>query len=233
VLVVGLGNPGPKYAGTRHNAGFRAIDALAARHGIQLKGPRFWQRSLAEAGKGRIAGADAVLVKPQTFYNGSGRAVQHFMARERIRPENIIVIYDDLDLPEGRLRLRPEGSHGGNNGLKSIIEAIGRTDFGRLRLGIGRPRHQGVPSWDPDVVMRYVLSAPEGESKARLDAAIDRACDAIEAVIRDGWERAMDVYNRDPGSGSAKQGKRGGDGSAEGEAGQRRQGEGPDGVPAS
>ncbi|HWO72013.1 MAG TPA: aminoacyl-tRNA hydrolase [Dehalococcoidia bacterium] len=200
-LVVGLGNPGPKYAATRHNAGFRAIDALARRHGIDLKGPRFWQRNLAEAGKGRIAGAEAILVKPQTFYNASGRAVQHFMARERIRPENVIVVYDDLDLPEGRLRLRPEGSHGGNNGLKSIIDAIGRTDFGRVRVGIGRPLHHGVPSWDPDVVMRYVLSAPEGESKARLEEAIERACDAVEAVIRDGWERAMDVHNRSQGPG--------------------------------
>jgi PTH1 family peptidyl-tRNA hydrolase len=195
-LVVGLGNPGPKYAESRHNVGFRCIDRLAARHGIRLQGPRFWQRHLAEAGKGRIDGAEVVLVKPQTFYNGSGKAVHSFMARERVRPQGIIVVYDDLDLPEGRIRLRPEGSHGGNNGLKSIVEAIGRTDFGRIRIGIGRPRHQGVPSWDPDVVIKYVLASPSGELLSTLNAAIERTCDAVEAIIRDGWDRAMEVYNR-------------------------------------
>jgi PTH1 family peptidyl-tRNA hydrolase len=195
-LVAGLGNPGPKYAESRHNAGFRCIDALASRHGVRLQGPRFWQRNLAEAGKGRIDSAEVVLVKPQTFYNNSGSAVHSFMARERVRPEGIIVIYDDLDLPAGRIRLRPEGSHGGNNGLKSIIDSIGRSDFGRIRIGIGRPLHQGVPSWDPDVVIKHVLGAPSGESRAILNAAIDRTCDAVEAIIRDGWERAMDVYNR-------------------------------------
>ena len=197
-LIVGLGNPGPKYSASRHNVGFRCIDALARRNDVNLQGPRFWQKNLAEAGRGRIAGSEVMLVKPQTFYNGSGKAVQHFMARERVRPEHIIVIYDDLDLPEGRVRLRPEGSHGGNNGLKSIIDAIGRNDFGRIRVGIGRPLHQGVPSWDPDVVVRHVLAAPEGPAREALHAGIDRACDAVESVIRDGWTRAMDQHNRSP-----------------------------------
>jgi PTH1 family peptidyl-tRNA hydrolase len=195
-LIVGLGNPGSKYAASRHNAGFRTIDALAARHAVRLQGPRFWQRGDAEAGKGRIGEAEVVLLKPQTFYNNSGRAVQAVMARERIRPESIIVIYDDLDLPEGRIRLRPDGSHGGNNGLKSIIDATGRRDFGRIRIGIGRPLHQGVPSWDPDVVIKHVLGAATGESLSTLNAALERACDAVEAIISNGWERAMDVYNR-------------------------------------
>lgn len=195
-LIAGLGNPGPKYAHSRHNIGFRTVEALAMRHGIRLQGPRFWQRNLAEAGKGRIEGAEAVLLKPQTFYNASGRAVQHFMARERISPAGIVVVYDDLDLPEGRIRMRPSGSHGGNNGLKSIIDTIGRNDFGRIRIGIGRPLHQGVPSWDPDVVVRYVLGAPDEASRQVLESAVERVCDAIEAIIRDGWERAMDVYNR-------------------------------------
>jgi PTH1 family peptidyl-tRNA hydrolase len=194
-LIVGLGNPGPKYAGSRHNAGFRTVDALAQRHQIRLQGPKFWQRNLADAGRGRIGEAEVILVKPQTFYNASGRAVQRFMARERIKPADIIVIYDDLDLPEGRIRMRPNGSHGGNNGLKSIIEAAG-TEFGRIRIGIGRPLDKGVPSWDPDVVIRHVLAAPPRESAAVLEAAIERTCDAVEAIIRDGWERAMDVYNR-------------------------------------
>jgi peptidyl-tRNA hydrolase, PTH1 family len=194
-LIVGLGNPGPKYAESRHNVGFRAIDALARRHNVRLQGPKFWQRNLAEAGEGRIADADVIMIKPQTFYNSTGRAVQRFMARERIKPANIIVIYDDLDLPLGRIRMRPNGSHGGNNGLKSIVEVAG-SEFGRIRIGIGRPLDKGVPSWDPDVVIRHVLAAPSRDSVPILESTIDRACDAVEAIIRDGWERAMDIYNR-------------------------------------
>jgi PTH1 family peptidyl-tRNA hydrolase len=194
-LIVGLGNPGPKYEASRHNVGFRTIDALAGRHEIKLQGPKFWQRNLADAGSGRIAGAEVTLLKPQTFYNSTGRAVMRFMARERLKPSSIIAVYDDLDLPEGRIRMRPNGSHGGNNGLKSIIEGVG-TDFGRIRIGIGRPLDKGVPSWDPDVVIRHVLAAPTRESQPVIEAAIERTCDAIEAIIRDGWERAMDVYNR-------------------------------------
>jgi len=194
-LIVGLGNPGSKYKESRHNVGFRTIDALARRHQIKLQGPRFWQRSLADAGRGRIAGAEVILIKPQTFYNNTGRAVQNFMARERVKPNGIIVVYDDLDLSEGRIRMRPNGSHGGNNGLKSIIDAAG-TDFGRIRIGIGRPLDKGVPSWDPDVVIRHVLAAPSKESLPILESAIERTCDAVEAIIRDGWERAMEVYNR-------------------------------------
>jgi len=194
-LIVGLGNPGAKYAESRHNVGFRTIDLLARRHEIKLQGPKFWQRNLADAGQGRIGDEEVILLKPQTFYNGSGRAVQRFMARERVRPADIIVIYDDLDLPEGRIRMRPNGSHGGNNGLKSIIDVAG-SDFGRIRIGIGRPLDKGVPSWDPEVVIRHVLAPPKPESLPSLEAAMNRTCDAVEAVISDGWERAMDVYNR-------------------------------------
>ena len=194
-LIVGLGNPGAKYTRSRHNIGFRTVDILAQRHDIKLQGPRFWQRSQADAGRGRIADADVILIKTQTFYNSTGRAVQGFMARERVKPAGIIVVYDELDLPEGRIRMRPNGSHGGNNGLKSIIEVAG-SEFGRIRIGIGRPLDKGVPSWDPEVVIRHVLATPPRESIAVLQSAMERACDAIEAIIRDGWERAMDVHNR-------------------------------------
>jgi peptidyl-tRNA hydrolase, PTH1 family len=195
-LIVGQGNPGPQHAGQRHNLGFWCIDALARRHEIRLRGPRFWQRNLAEAGAGRIDGADVMLIKPQTFYNGTGRAVQSFMAGERVRPEKIIVIYDDLDLPEGRIRLRPNGGHGGNNGLKSIISTIGSSDFGRIRVGVGRPWVDKMPSWDQEDVVRWLLSVPTKESREILEAAAQRVCDAVEAVISEGWERAMDTYNR-------------------------------------
>jgi PTH1 family peptidyl-tRNA hydrolase len=195
-MVVGLGNPGPKYAASRHNIGAACVNQLAKRHKVDMKTSR-----LAQHGYATLEGADAVLLKPRTFYNNSGEAVAHYLQREHVPIENVIVLYDDLDLPEGRLRLRPSGSDGGNNGLKSIIQATGSRNFGRIRIGIGRPRHQGVPSWDPDVVIKHVLGAPSREARPILNAAIDRTCDAVEAIIRDGWERAMDVYNRAPASG--------------------------------
>jgi PTH1 family peptidyl-tRNA hydrolase len=190
-LVAGLGNPGSEYAGHRHNVGAAVANRLASRNETNLRAG-----SVAAAGVATIEGARVVLIKPRTFYNGSGRAVMHYLKRENVPVENVIVVYDDLDLPPGRLRLRPRGSDGGNNGLKSIIEATGSRDFGRIRIGIGRPLHMGMPTWDPDIVMGYVLSAPPSQEREALDRAIDRACDAVEAIIRDGWERAMDVYNR-------------------------------------
>lgn len=200
-LIVGLGNPGPERADQRHNMGFRCINHLARRHGISLRAGR-----LASAGKGRIDSAEVVLAKPRTWMNNSGNAVGPLLRRERVPVENLTVVYDDLDLPEGRIRLRPGGGDGGHNGLKSIIAAIGSGDFGRVRIGIGRPLDRGVPTWDPDLVMRYVLARPPRASQEALQAAIERACDAIEAVIRNGWERAMDRYNRaepqDAGKGS-------------------------------
>jgi len=193
-LVVGLGNPGAKYASSRHNIGAACVNRLAKRHKADMKTSR-----LAQHGYASIEGIEAVLLKPRTWYNGSGEAVVHYLQREHVPIENVIVLYDDLDLPEGRLRLRPRGSDGGNNGLKSIIQATGSREFGRIRIGIGRPKYQGVPSWDPDVVIKHVLGAPSREARPILEAAIDRTCDAVEAVIRDGWERAMEVYNRAEG----------------------------------
>jgi PTH1 family peptidyl-tRNA hydrolase len=141
-----------------------------------------------------------MLVKPQTYYNGTGRAVARSLEREGVPAEHLIVIYDDLDLPEGRVRLRPSGSHGGNNGLKSIIGAIGTNEFGRIRVGVGRPWVNRMPSWDQDAVIDYLLSAPPRAGQEVLDAAVEKVADAVETIIRDGWERAMDQYNRkEPG----------------------------------
>jgi PTH1 family peptidyl-tRNA hydrolase len=190
-LVVGLGNPGAKYASSRHNVGAACINRLAKRHKVDMR-----TSSLAQTGYATIEASEVLLVKPRTWYNGSGKAVAHLMRREHVAIDHVIVLYDELDLPEGRLRLRPGGSDGGNNGLKSIIEDTSSRDFARIRIGIGRPRHQGVPSWDPDVVIKYVLGAPSRESRALLEAAIDRTCDAVETIIRDGMERAMETYNR-------------------------------------
>lgn len=190
-IISGIGNPGAEHAGQRHNVGFWLIDALAKRHGIALK-----STPLANTGKGEIAGAEVLLMKPKTYVNSSGKAIGPAMRREGVPVSGVIVAYDDLDLPEGRIRLRPKGGAGGHNGLKSIIDAAGSGEFGRVRIGIGRPYHQGVPTWDPELVVRYVLANPPKESRQVLDEAVERACDAIELVIREGWDKAMDVYNR-------------------------------------
>ena len=190
-MIAGLGNPGSEHAHQRHNAGFWCIDKLAKRHSISLRSNR-----LASTGKGRIDDAEVLLVKPRTFVNNSGNAIAPLLKRERLPVEKLIVVYDELDLPEGRIRLRPGGSAAGHNGLRSVIAKTGSGEFGRVRVGIGRPLHQGVPSWDPEVVVGYVLADPPRASRDALADEVERACDAIEDVLRDGWERAMDVYNR-------------------------------------
>jgi PTH1 family peptidyl-tRNA hydrolase len=189
-LVMGQGNPGSEYAGQRHNVGFWCINRLAKRYNVSLGNGR-----LATTGKARIAGAEVLLVKPRTWYNGTGKAVLALMQRELVPLPNVMVIYDDLDLPEGRIRLRPRGGDGGNNGLKSIIAATGSGEFGRIRVGVGRPWVNKMPSWDTEVVVRYLLANPPKESREVLDRAVERVCDAVEAIIRDGWERAMNEYN--------------------------------------
>jgi PTH1 family peptidyl-tRNA hydrolase len=198
-LIAGQGNPGPEHAGQRHNVGFWAIDTIARRYNTSVKAGGLFKRN-AFTGRARIQGAEVVLVKPQTFYNGTGRAIAQLLNKEHVPPSRLIVIYDDLDLPEGRIRIRPTGSAGGNNGLKSIIGSIGTTDFGRIRVGVGRPWKDRVPTWDQDAVIDYLLSAPPKAGKEVLEAACERVADAIESIIRDGWERAMDTFNRkEPG----------------------------------
>ncbi len=189
-LIVGLGNPGSEYADHRHNVGFWCIDRLAKRHGIKMKAG-----GSASTGRGRIGQHDVLLMKPRTFVNRSGEAVGPLLRREGIPIENVLVIYDELDLPEGRIRIRPRGGDGGHNGLKSIIAATGSGDFGRMRVGIGRPQVAGEPSWDPPVVAKHVLSRPSKASRAVLEAAVERACDAVEAVLAEGYEPAMNRFN--------------------------------------
>jgi PTH1 family peptidyl-tRNA hydrolase len=197
-VVAGLGNPGIEHAGNRHNVGFWAVNRLAKRHGIGLKANRNdW------TGKGRIDGAEVVLTRPKTWMNRSGIAIAPLLKREGVLIESLVVVYDELDLPEGRIRIRPKGGSGGHNGLRSIISSTGSSDFGRIRIGIGRPLYLGVPTWDPEIVMRWVLGDPPREAREVLEQAVERACDAIEAVIERGWERAMDVYNRDEAKGPA------------------------------
>jgi PTH1 family peptidyl-tRNA hydrolase len=190
-LIVGLGNPGPAYAHNRHNVGYWCINRLARLHGIQLK-----TRRLAAMGEGEIAGVGVVLGKPRTYVNNSGHAVAAALKHANIRPERTLVVYDELDLPAGRLRVKAKGGHGGHNGIRSIAGTIGSSDFPRIRVGIGRPFVDGEPSWDPDVVAVWVLSDPPPQEAQTLQGAVTRAAQAVELLLAEGVEVAMNRYNK-------------------------------------
>ncbi len=185
-LIVGLGNPGRRYRGTRHNVGWEVIDRLSRRTGIRVEEEAGW----AEIGRGRIGHQRVVLVRPQTYVNVTGIAVRDLRRRHRVKLDDVIVVVDDLDLPLGRIRLRPQGSAGGHNGLRSLIEALGSSGFPRLRVGIGRPP-AGV---DP---AEHVLSRFRAGEVAALDEALDRAADALELAVTDGVDAAMNRFNAD------------------------------------
>jgi PTH1 family peptidyl-tRNA hydrolase len=182
-LVVGLGNPGAQYRGTRHNVGFEVIDTLAKRHGISIrrrKGP-------AMIGEGLIVGAEVMLAKPLTFMNLSGEAVLYIAEWQRLESGQILIVYDDMALDLGRLRIRAGGSDGGHKGMKSIIAMLGTQHFPRLRIGIGSAERDAV---------KHVLSRFRRDEKPVIDEAISRAADAVECVIKNGVEAAMAEYNR-------------------------------------
>ena len=183
-LIVGLGNPGRRYRLTRHNVGWEVISRLARRARIAVDD----EDGFSEVGRGSIGGTRVILARPQTYVNVSGEAVRDLRRRHRLRPQDILVVVDDLDLPLGRLRLRASGSAGGHNGLKSIIEALGTTEFPRLRVGIGRPP-EGVDPAD------HVLTRFTSDERAVVDAALDRAAEAIETAIAEGIETAMNRFN--------------------------------------
>jgi PTH1 family peptidyl-tRNA hydrolase len=190
-IIVGLGNPGREYSHNRHNVGYWCINRLARLHGIQLKTKR-----LAALGEGEVDGRPVMLVKPRTYVNLSGQAVTAALRTFKVPPERLLVIYDDLDLPAGRLRMKPKGGHGGHNGLRSIAGAIGSTDFPRIRIGIGRPHVDGEPTWDPAEVAPYVLGDPGGDDAKTLQEAVARTVEAVETLIADGVEAAMSKYNK-------------------------------------
>lgn len=183
-LIVGLGNPGAKYAGTRHNAGFDALDWAARRWGIRVDRARFD----ALTGTGEAAGHKVLLLKPQTFMNLSGQAVGKAAAFYKVPAQNVIVLFDDISLAPGRLRLRKAGSAGGHNGVKSIISQIGQ-EFPRVKIGVGAKPH---PDYD---LADWVLSRFTAQERKSLDPAIDRAAEAVETVLKEGIERAASRYN--------------------------------------
>jgi PTH1 family peptidyl-tRNA hydrolase len=187
-LIVGLGNPGPRYAPTRHNVGFRVVERLAE----QLGWPWQEQRSQALLASGMIGDEKVILVKPLTYMNLSGTAVGELARWYRLTPQDILVVCDDLDLPVGRLRLRPRGSSAGHHGLASIAQHLGSEQFPRLRVGIGRPtdRHMAITD--------YVLSAARGDERRRLEEAEQEAADALKLLLTRGLEAAMNVVNAEP-----------------------------------
>ena len=190
-LIVGLGNPGPAYSHNRHNVGYWTINRLARLHGIALKA-----RRLATLGEGRIGDSEVTLVKPRTFVNDSGHPVAAARKHTRVGPENVLVVYDELDLPAGRLRIKAKGGTAGHKGIKSVAGALASTDFPRVRVGIGRPHVDGEPVWDPDVVAVWVLSDPTPHETKTLQNAVERAARAVELVLAEGVEAAMNRYNK-------------------------------------
>lgn len=185
-LIVGLGNPGKDYDGTRHNVGWDAIDTLAKRHHIHVKA----RRNKAMVGEGEIEGHKVILAKPLTFMNLSGQAVGGLVRRYRLDVPHVIVICDDVNLPLGRIRIRARGSAGGHNGLTSIIGALGSQDFVRVRVGVGSPRGDMV---------NHVLSRFKRAERTAAREAVSRAADSVEAILSGGIESAMNEFNAAPG----------------------------------
>ncbi len=185
-LIVGLGNPGRNYADTRHNIGFRVIDALAERHHLSV----FTSERKALTTDGTINGKRVLLAKPQTFMNLSGEAVRALADYYNIAIERVIVVHDDLDLPLGTLRLRQSGGHGGQNGIRNIIQHLGTKDFSRVRVGIGRPPGR-MSAKD------YVLQSFSGDDEILAAQVVDAALDALETWLERGIQVAMSHYNGD------------------------------------
>lgn len=184
-LVVGLGNPGRSYRWTRHNMGFLLVEQLARRHGIGLS-----RRSLHSLyGRGRIGDQEVLLAKPQTYMNLSGEAVSRLLRFFKIPLENLIILHDDLDLPLGKVRIRRRGGHGGHRGVKSIIASLGREDFLRVKVGIGRPPNSEQDPTD------FVLDPMSKAEKEAFGKQIARSVEVVELLLQEGAERAMSRFH--------------------------------------
>jgi len=184
-LIVGLGNPDPEYQWTPHNLGFMAVDELANRNGIRVERPE----GKALAGRGKIAGEDVILAKPQTYMNLSGISVRELLQKYELDVKDLLVLWDEAQLPLGTIRIHPDGSAGSHNGAKSVIGSIGTQEFARLRLGCG-------PDHPPNSRKEYVLRPMK---KAELEIAaemIGEAGDAVEMILKQGIDAAMNQYNR-------------------------------------
>lgn len=183
-LLVGLGNVGTEYDGTRHNIGFRVLDALAEASNISFEDKRY-----GFVGKGRIKNAEVVLLKPSTFMNLSGNAVRYWLNQEKIEPENMLIICDDIALPVGKLRMKPSGSDGGHNGLKHIASVLCSQQFARLRFGVGNDFPRGGQC-------DFVLGQFDPEDADVLNEKVGQAIEAIKAFCLSGIQFAMNHYNK-------------------------------------
>jgi PTH1 family peptidyl-tRNA hydrolase len=183
-IIAGLGNPGSRYDGTRHNIGFELIDALGRQNGAMGYQNNFH----ADTDKIRLNGETVLLLKPNTFMNLSGKSVQAAAAFFKVKPENILVIHDDLDIPLGLMRVKKGGGHGGHNGLRDISAKLGNT-YGRIRMGIGRPQHRGAEA-------SFVLSRYDASDLVKVEEQIQASIVAIKKVIADGYEAAQMDFNQ-------------------------------------
>ncbi len=186
LLIVGLGNPGEKYAHTRHNAGFEVMARLEEHYGVKMRRRLLLQGQTAEVTDGETK---IVLCEPLTFMNRSGNCVKRLLAWYRVPQEQMLVIFDDIDLPPGKVRVRKNGGAGTHNGMRSIAGALGKTDFPRIRVGTGdRPAGEDLAAW--------VLGRPAAEEKEKMEAAFDRAAETALVWVRDGIEAAMQYGNK-------------------------------------
>lgn len=189
LLIVGLGNPGRQYANTRHNVGWMALDDLGSRASIDA----FRKKFSGEYAKGSIEGREAILLRPETYMNESGRSVQPAAAFFHVAPSDIIALHDELDLPFGEVRIKFGGGHAGHNGLRSMIKYLGTPDFVRVRIGIGRP-----PAGFRGEVADYVLSSFDAMERATLPDLVTKAVDAVCQIAKLGVDRAMNEVNTRP-----------------------------------
>ena len=183
-LIVGLGNPEEDYGGTRHNMGFDTLNKIAKQYEIEINKKKF--KGLY--GKGKIENKDVILLKPQTFMNLSGESIKECIDFYKINLENIIVIYDDIDIDKGIVKLRKKGSAGTHNGMKSVIQCIGTGEFSRVRIGIGMPEHKGD-------LINYVIGYVPEDEKEVLDKGCETAKNAIIEILKDGIDIAMNKFN--------------------------------------
>ena len=188
-IVAGLGNPGRKYQNTRHNAGFLAIELLAQKHNVKINKLKF-EGLCGELDERALCGEGSLLLlQPQTYMNESGRSIRKAMDFYQLPPQRVLVVFDDVSLPPGKLRLRASGSDGGHNGLKSILYHLGSDLFPRVKIGVGAP-----PNPDYDLA-DWVLSSPSASEAKLIGETVGRAAEAVESVIRNGMESAMNLYN--------------------------------------
>ena len=184
LIVVGLGNPGARYSPTRHNVGFRFIDLLAKRTEIRLND----RRAKAVLGQGRMDGHHVVLAKPRTFMNNSGEGIEYLLARFGGHPSELLVVYDEMAIPTGRIRLRPAGSHAGHNGIRSIISSVRTEEFPRLRIGVGQPS-------DGELSIPHVLGKFSKDEEPLIAQALQDAVAAVQCMLDQNIDIAMNRYN--------------------------------------